>query len=449
MNVNNRYFTVSKLTDYIKGMMDRDSTLQNVWLKGEISNFRHHNRWHMYLTLKDDNARVKAVMFGNDNRFLKFTPENGMNVIVQGNVSVYKANGEYQVYIRKMEPDGIGSLYLAYEQLKEKLLKEGLFDQVHKRSIPEFPKKIGIITSPTGAAVRDIITTIKRRFSTTDLTVIPATVQGNEAGKSIVTAIELANENGDFDTLIVGRGGGSIEDLWGFNEEIVARAIHHSNIPVISAVGHETDTTISDLVADLRAPTPTAAAELAVPSQLELKQHIDQVTAHLTKALQLQLAKKKETLQQMRNSYAFHYPKHALNENQQKVDRLTESMSNLVQTMLHRKKQQYQELSSRVQLNHPGNRINVVEQNMQQYKRRLNERMTHILQQSEQKLANNIDKLTLLNPLHIMQRGFSVAYNEERQIIKSVAKIKNNDYVSIQVTDGTINCRVQDIEEDE
>src|SRR5690625_4791765 len=285
MNVLDSYLTVTALTKYIKRKMEIDLHLQEVWIKGEISNFNHHNRGHMYLTLKDDQARIQSVMFAGNNRFLKFTPENGMNVLVKGYVSVFEPYGQYQLYIKTMEPDGIGALYLAYEQLKEKLAKEGLFDAERKRAIPPYPQKIGLITSKRGAAVRDIMTTIERRFPAVQLTIIHVNVQGESSAKEIVKAIKFANELKTFDTLIVGRGGGSIEDLWSFNEEIVARAIDASQIPIISAIGHETDTTISDFVADLRAPTPTAAAELAVPSRVDVQEHLHHMKARIANLL--------------------------------------------------------------------------------------------------------------------------------------------------------------------
>lgn len=448
MNVHDSYLTVTALTRYLKRKMEIDPHLQEVWLKAEISNFNHHNRGHMYLTLKDNQARIQAVMFAGNNRSLKFMPENGMNVLVQGYVSIFEPYGQYQLYIKTMQPDGIGALYLAYEQLKEKLSKEGLFEQGRKRAIPSFPNKIGIITSPTGAAVRDIITTIKRRFSAVELTVIPVIVQGESSAASIVEGIRLANEQGDYDTLIVGRGGGSIEDLWSFNEEAVARAISASAIPIISAVGHETDTTISDFVADLRAPTPTAAAELAVPSKVDITQHIHQVSVRLTKVLQLKLARKKEILQRIQSSYAFHYPKQVLNEKEQYIDRLTDSLITSVQSVIGDKKHTHQQHKTNVQLNHPGSRIQIIEQDIHRHKKRMAQLMPEIIQHKQNLLYGNIDKLTILNPLHTMQRGFSIAYHEDEQIIKTVKNVHEGDAITIRVTDGLIKSTVNEIEGD-
>lgn len=257
-----KYLTVTAVTKYIKRKMDTDPHLKQILIKGEISNFKQHSRGHMYMTIKDSQTKIQAVMFAGNNRFLKFKPENGMNVLIKGEISVYEAYGQYQLYINQMEPDGIGSLYLAFEQLKEKLQKKGYFDPSIKKNIPLYPEHIGVITSPTGAAIRDIITTLRRRYPIVKITVIPVLVQGPNSPYSIKLAIEKANEIGGFDTLIVGRGGGSIEELWSFNEEIVAEAIYRSKIPIISAVGHETDVTISDFVADLRAPTPLVLQKL-------------------------------------------------------------------------------------------------------------------------------------------------------------------------------------------
>src|SRR5699024_7430655 len=252
-----------------------DRHLTNVWMKGEISNFNHHSRGHMYLTLKDEGARIQSVMFAGNNRSLTFQPENGMNVLVKGQVSIFERYGQYQLYIHEMEPDGLGSLFAAFEQLKKKLDKAGYFSPLHKKQIPMYPNHIGVVTSPTGAAIRDIITTLKRRYPYTKVTIFPVIVQGEHAAPSIVSGIKQAHEQKDIELLIVGRGGGSLEDLWAFNEEEVAKTIFNASIPIISAIGHETDTTISNFVADLLAATPTSADELAVPTFQDVQQQID------------------------------------------------------------------------------------------------------------------------------------------------------------------------------
>lgn len=425
--------------------MARDPNLQRVLVKAEISNLGFDRNKNMYITLKDENTFMPAIMFANQSDGMKFKPENGMSVLVEGSISVYEKGGKYQLYVNTMEPDGIGALYLAYEQLKEKLAKEGLFDVEKKLLIPTYPKKIAVITSKRSAAVRDIITTIKRRFSAVEITIIHVNVQGETSAPEIVKAIQIANEKNIFDTLVIGRGGGSIEDLWSFNEEIVARAIYTSHIPVISAIGHETDTTISDLVADLRAPTPTAAGELAVPSSIDTKQYMNQMTVYLTKALQLQVAMKKEALQQLQQATFFHYPNRMLNENEQYLNRLIERLNLAVQTNLQNKQRLHQQRITQVQINHPGSKIKLTEQKIQQQKKQMDRQMKDVLFEKQRTLATYVDKLTLLNPLHIMQRGFSVTFNNENEIIKTVATVEENDSVQIQLHDGKINCTVDEV----
>ena len=273
--MNDKYITVTQLTRYIKYKIDNDVNLQEVFLKGEISNFKAHTRGHYYFTIKDENSRINAIMFASQTKKIKFIPSDGMKVLITGKISVYEANGGYQIYVSDMLEDGVGNLYVAYEQLKQKLEKEGLFDPNKKKKIPKIPKRIGVVTAPTGAAIRDILSTIKRRFPITEVIVFPALVQGAEAAPSIINQIQNA-QNYELDTLIIGRGGGSIEDMWCFNDEEVAYAIYKCPIPIISAVGHEIDFTIADFVADLRAPTPTGAAELAVPNKIDVINYIEQ-----------------------------------------------------------------------------------------------------------------------------------------------------------------------------
>ena len=277
--------TVSQLNAYMKRVVDGQAALNDIWIKGEISNFKDHFSGHLYITLKDDGGVLKAVMFKGAAARLTFKAEDGMKVLARGRIGVYEQSGTYQLYISEMTPDGLGELYVAYEQLKKKLSEEGLFDDEKKKPIPKYPEKVGVITAATGAAVRDIINVITRRYPYCEIIIYPAQVQGQGAAESVVSGIEYFNETMSCDTLIVGRGGGSIEDLWAFNEEIVARAIFASKIPVISAVGHETDFTIADFVADLRAPTPSAAAEIAVPSQLELLSKISTMSGRMQNAL--------------------------------------------------------------------------------------------------------------------------------------------------------------------
>jgi len=319
-----RYLSVNALTKYIKRKFDADPHLRDIHVRGEISNFKQHSSGHMYFTLKDEKARILAVMFSSQSRLMKFAPENGMKVIVKGDISVYEPSGQYQIYIKEMRPEGIGELFLAYEQLKQRLDAEGLFAAETKKPIPMYPRTVGVITSPTGAAIRDVITTIKRRYPIANILVFPALVQGENAAPSIVKAIEKANAMNEIDVLIVGRGGGSIEELWAFNEEITARAIFLSKIPIISAVGHETDFTIADFVADLRAPTPTGAAELAVPHIDELMDRILQRQTRLLRAMKGKFQFENERLHRAKKSYAFRYPHRLYEQKLEQVDKLTE-----------------------------------------------------------------------------------------------------------------------------
>lgn len=444
--MNEKYLTVTALTKYIKRKFDTDSHLKNLWLRGEISNFKHHSRGHMYLTIKDDQARLQAVMFAGNNRSLKFKPENGMNVLIKGEISVFEAFGQYQLYIQEMEPDGIGSLYLAFEQLKDRLHKLGLFDDRHKKKIPVFPKRIGIITSPTGAAVRDIITTIRRRYPIVAITVIPVLVQGPHAASSIKRAIETANEIGHFDTLIVGRGGGSIEELWGFNEEIVAKAIFNSHIPIISAVGHETDITISDYVSDLRAPTPTGAAEIAVPSQQELRERIYTLERALTRELNREITNKNNYLQRLKQSYAFRYPKQLLNQKEQELDKHVESLQRAMLNNNQQKEKEYINLHTRLLTQHPQKQIEQSQKEVDNNIKKQNFYMSQIIERNKVHLINTIDKLMLLNPLETMKRGFALPYTADGVIIKTTVQVQKDDRITVNIMDGKLSCQVVQVE---
>ncbi|WP_067728113.1 exodeoxyribonuclease VII large subunit [Oceanobacillus damuensis] len=446
--MNDKYLTVTALTKYIKRKIDTDPHLSNIWLRGEISNFKHHSRGHMYMTLKDNQAKIQAVMFAGNNRNMKFRPENGMNVLIRGEISVYETYGQYQLYIQQMEPDGIGALYLAFEQLKEKLHKEGLFEDSYKKQLPPYPENIGIITSPTGAAVRDIITTIKRRYPIASLTVIPVLVQGPHAADSIKNAIQNANDNERFDTLIVGRGGGSIEELWSFNEEIVARAIFESKIPVISAVGHETDVTISDFVADLRAPTPTGAAELAVPSQQELLDRVDAIRKTLSRDLDREISNRKQYLARLLQSYAFRYPEQLVKQKEQELDNYLEKLERSMIKNNKDKEAQFTHLIRRINSQHPEKQLEQAKINLDKAIKQQNDSMKQIIERKAVKLENNMDKLTLVNPLEIMKRGFALPYTAEGKIIRSVKKVSQKDMISVNLSDGNLNCQVLTIEED-
>ena len=442
------YLTVTALTKYIKRKFDTDSHLKNIWLRGEISNYKLHSRGHMYLTIKDDQTRIQAVMFAGNNRSLKFKPENGMNVLIKGEISVFEPFGQYQLYIQQMEPDGIGSLYLAFEQLKEKLHKQGYFEEKHKKKLPMFPKHIGIITSPTGAAVRDIITTLKRRYPIAEHTIIPVLVQGQHAAASIKNAIEIANDQAIFDVLIVGRGGGSIEELWSFNEEIVAEAIFHSTIPIIAAVGHETDITISDYVADLRAPTPTAAAEIVVPSQQELKEKLSSNNRSIIRSMKRAFETKQQHFQRLRQSYAFRYPEQLLKQKEQELDKHVERLEKMQDQHIKRKRETLANMKMRFLNQHPQRQMDQAKKELNQLIKQKNNYMSQIFNQKSRQLSTAIEKLTLLNPLEIMRRGFAIPYTDEGHIINSSKQVHIKDKITVQLSDGTVSCSVTNVKEE-
>ncbi|WP_163969958.1 exodeoxyribonuclease VII large subunit [Oceanobacillus halotolerans] len=445
----NNYLTVTALTKYIKRKFETDPHLKNIWLKGEISNFKHHNRGHMYLTIKDNQTRIKAVMFAGYNRHLKFMPEDGMDVLIKGEIGVFEPQGQYQLYIHEMEPDGMGSLYLAFEQLKEKLQQKGYFNDTYKKNLPAYPEHIGIITSPTGAAVRDILTTIKRRYPIVKTTILPVLVQGSGAAESIKRAIEYANRTPEaYDVLIVGRGGGSIEELWSFNEEIVANAIYHSEIPIISAVGHETDFTISDFVSDKRAATPTGAAELAVPSQVELLERINTMKRSLTRMLTAIMTNSTNHLQRLNQSYAFRYPEQLVTRKEQELDKLVERLAKATESLVKERRQHVSNWQTRLHIQHPNKQLQQRETDLQRLKQQHQIIMTAILEQKQSELSSMLDKLTLLNPLEIMKRGYAIPYTEETKIIRSTQQVKVYDNIKVTLSDGDLYCHVDSIKEE-
>ncbi|MBM7701586.1 exodeoxyribonuclease VII large subunit [Metabacillus iocasae] len=442
-----RYLTVTALTRYIKRKFDVDPHLQDIWIKGEISNFKLHSRGHMYFTLKDENARIQAVMFAGQNRQLTFRPEEGMKVLIRGEISVYEPSGNYQMYVKEMQPDGVGSLYLAYEQLKAKLEQEGLFSSIHKKSIPTYPTHVGVITSQTGAAIRDIMTTLKRRYPIAKVIVIPALVQGVHAAPSIVQAIEKANELGQLDVLIVGRGGGSIEELWAFNEESVARAIFKSTIPIISAVGHETDFTIADFVADLRAPTPTGAAELAVPHITEVKERLSQRNIRMQRAMKEMMTLQSKRLERMKQSYAFRYPQKLVEQKEQQLDQLMDRLYRESKRYLQLKRTQYEQQTGLLMRNHPKKKVEQAREKHQTLTKDLQRDMHTILKQKQLLFSSTASKLHALSPLKTMERGYSLVYNHEQALIKTTKQVSKGDTVTVRLSDGQLQCKVSQVEE--
>ncbi|MED4690519.1 exodeoxyribonuclease VII large subunit [Peribacillus frigoritolerans] len=444
---NQQYLSVSALTKYIKRKFDADPHLQNVYIKGEISNFKQHTSGHMYFTLKDEKARLLSVMFSANNKGMKFLPENGMKVLVKGDISLYEAGGQYQLYVKSMAPDGVGDLYLAYEQLKKKLEGAGLFLAEHKKPIPQYPKSVGVITSPTGAALRDILTTIKRRYPIARIIVYPALVQGNNAAKSIAKAISMANAREESDVLIVGRGGGSIEELWAFNEEIVAESIYDSDIPVISAVGHETDFTIADFVADMRAPTPTGAAELAVPHLNEILERLMNRKNRLTRSIQEAVNFERTRLTRMERSYAFRYP-HKMYE--QKLEQLDKTMDRLGRTSTRyfmKKRDELNQLNDILKKQHPEQAVKNAKDELQQHAKVLRRAMEAIYRHKSQQFVHITATLSALSPLKIMERGYGLVFAEDETLVKSTQQVSKGDKIAVSIKDGTLECEIKEIKE--
>lgn len=412
----NKYLTVSAITRYLKAKFDLDENLKNVFLKGEISNFKAHTTGHLYFSIKDESSKINAIMFKNNASKINFTPTDGTKVLITGRISIYEGAGNYQIYVDNMIEDGVGNLYIAFEKLKSELEKEGLFSPEHKLPIPKFPKKVGVITASTGAAVRDIITTIKRRFPICEIILFPTLVQGENAKTDIVKNIKKA-EDYDLDVLIIGRGGGSIEDLWAFNEEIVARAIYDCKIPTISAVGHEIDFTISDFVSDLRAPTPTAAAELAVPNLIDLQNHIKQLNIRLNEGINKKIKYQKLYLDSVKNSFVIKNPYIMYENKKQTIDLIQNRIKELIQRKYEINKEKVNNLKNSYVFTKPE----------------------MLYQTNQQNIKTIIEKLELLNPLNTLNRGYSITYSDGK-VVKDIKDIK--DEVKIKLHNGSFKAKV-------
>ncbi|WP_367295092.1 exodeoxyribonuclease VII large subunit [Levilactobacillus yonginensis] len=435
----NDYLTVTALTQYLKRKFDVDPYLGKVYLTGEISNFRLRPHAHQYFSLKDDHAKISAIMFKSAFEKLKFTPEVGMKVLVTGRISLYEPSGSYQIYVERMEPDGIGQLYQAYEQLKKKLATEGLFD-APKRPLPRFPKRIAVVTSPSGAVIRDIITTARRRYPIAQIVLYPAVVQGDAAAPDIVRQIQRANAAGNFDTLIIGRGGGSIEDLWPFNEESVARAIAASELPVISSVGHETDTTIADLVADVRAATPTAAAELAVPVLSDELLKLQQERTRLYNAMSNRLNFQRERLKKLMTAYVFRQPQRLYETYLQRLDRAQQGLTRNLQATLRQRNQRFQLAKQGLISQSPLERVHRDQLTVSQTSARLNTEAKRYLTTKQERVAQLINGLDYLSPLKIMGRGYSYVTQDDH-VVRRVSDLKPAK-ATIHLSDGTAEANI-------
>lgn len=409
--------TVTDINNYIKNIVDGDFFLSNVTLKGEISNLKFHTRGHLYFSLKDENSKINAVMFNYKNLGLNFIPKDGMNVIVKGKVSVFTTGGSYQITVSNMKEDGIGNLYILFEELKRRLQKEGLFSPEHKKKLPRIPKKVGVITASTGAAVKDIISTINRRFPLTEIILFPTLVQGVGAKENIVKMINEANKS-DVDVIILGRGGGSIEDLWAFNEEIVARAIYNSNKPIVSAVGHEIDFTISDFVSDMRAPTPTGAAELVVPSKVEIQSYLNDYKGRIISVINKKIKSYNDTFSKLKSTYILKNPISMYEIDEQKLDNMLEKLDSIMSYKLEREKSKLNNLSKMISPN-----------------------MLNRLDKEKIKLENIKTKLNLLNPENILKKGYSLTLVEGK-IVKSINSVKKGSIIDTKFSDGIIKSEV-------
>lgn len=441
------YLSVQALTAYIKKKFDVDPHLRKVYVKGELSNVTHHTSGHLYFTLKDEKSRIRAVMFKMEANRLKFRPENGMKVLITGDVSVYEASGQYQLYANQMEPDGIGALYLAFEQLKEKLAEEGLFNEEWKSPLPYFPQTIGIVTASTGAAIQDIYSTISRRYPLAKMILFPATVQGKNAALSVAQAIEQANFYSELDVLIVGRGGGSIEDLWAFNEEVVARAIFSSRIPIISAVGHETDTTIADFVADRRAPTPTAAAELAVPAKEELMDRILDRKHALYRSFTYRVKQEQERLTALQNSYPLQFPERLYRPFIEKHLHLEERLKRNAENLTRRDEMTLNHMIGRLQQYSPANAIQHGKMELDGLTNRLITTTNYQVGRHQDRFTSTLRILTSLNPLQIIERGYSIVYRED-EVQKSAEQLNKGDSLQIKMHDGIVNVTVESVRQE-
>lgn len=434
------YLTVTALTKYLKRKFEADPYLGRIYLTGEISNFRMRANAHQYFSLKDSKAKISAIMFKSAFQQLKFEPKEGMKVLVIGRISLYEASGQYQIYIEHMEPDGVGALYQALEEMKEKLNTEGLF-QAPKKVLPAFPKRIAVITSPSGAVIRDIMTTAKRRYPIAQLILFPTLVQGNQAAADIVKNIERVEQLDDFDTMIIARGGGSIEDLWPFNEEKVARAIFAARTPVISSVGHETDTTIADLVADVRAATPTAAAELAVPVLSEELLKIKEKENRLVRSFGTLIRQNKLRYASQMDSYIFKQPQRLYEGFSLKLDLLNRQFETASTQLLQAKQKKYRDTQHAFELVAPHNQVQEQKQQLRYLNQALKQQMRQVLKEKQQQFSYNVQSLDVLSPLRTMGRGYSYVTKEEK-VIHSVRDLKEKESLTIHMQDGLIEANV-------
>lgn len=437
------YLTVSTLTKYIKYKFDQDPHLQSVLIKGELSNFKKHSSGHLYFNVKDKESVISAMMFKGSASKLNFEPKEGDEVLLEARVSVYERRGNYQIYVNKMQLDGIGNLYQKLEELKKKLSKEGYFDNSNKKSIPKFPKKIAVLTASTGAAIRDIHSTINSRYPLVEQVQISTLVQGQQAKEDIIEKIKYADSL-DVDTIIVGRGGGSIEDLWNFNEEEVVKAIFECETPIISAVGHETDFTLSDFVANVRAATPTQAAVMATPDQYELLQQIKQYQFTLTRHIKQYVEQQKKHLEHLSSYYKFKQPSLLYDQQIQKRDDLEKQLKQKLTIKLEQQQHQLNLLKQRFNPKHLQTSIIRNQQQNDQFKSRLSQKMNYDLTQYKKELKSKLEQLNQLSPTNTMLRGYAIV-NKDDNVITSTKDMSENDDIVLTMKDGQVDAIVKKV----
>lgn len=437
----NEIYTISRLNREARLLLEQN--FLSIWVEGEMSNFTSPQSGHWYFTLKDATAQIRCAMFKPQNRRLTFTPKDGMHVLAKGRISLYEGRGDFQLLIELLEDVGIGKLQKEFEALKKRLLEAGLFDSAYKKSLPALPRSIGIITSPTGAAVRDILHVLKRRFACASIVIYPTLVQGESAANTIAEAIQIANDRKECDVLILARGGGSLEDLWSFNEEKVAHAIYHSVIPIVSGVGHEIDFTIADFVADVRAPTPSAAAELVTPDKAELLLSIKLLEKQLIRQLQQKILQFQQYLDWLKKHLYQLHPQHRLLEQKQQLDLFEFTLIRLQLKLLHDTNAQLQTHQAKLNGLTPTHRIRHLHQQLNFSLQRMQSSIVTALQKQQQSLTNASAKLDALSPLNTLKRGFAIAtLSEDHSIVRSVKQVMAGDKVDVQLMEGIISCEI-------
>lgn len=444
-----KYLTVSELNWYVKQKFDRDPYLRQIFIQGELSNFRFRRGGHQYFSLKDDKSKINVVMFRGDFDKVKFEPEEGMKVYVTGRLSTYEAQGSYQFYAKSMEPAGLGALYERFRQLQEKLAKEGLFAQEHKRPLPLFPDKIAVVTSASGAVIHDIMVTANRRFPHAEIDLFPAQVQGESAAGSLVSAMQQIQAWADeYDVLIIGRGGGSLEDLWPFNEEEVVRQVYAMKMPVISSVGHETDTTLCDLAADCRAATPTAAAEMATPDLTQVVAEIGQLQTRLLTDIRAVIQVRAQAMAQLEKSFIMKEPQRLYEQKMQQVDQLSQQLSRMMEVIVKDQGQRLRLLTQRLQHQAPDRRIKQLKQENSYLAKSLEMGIKRILEQKQAACRQAVQQLDDYSPLKTLARGYSYTTDASGTVIKSVQQLSPGDQVRLHLKDGQAIGRIEEIKEE-